>query len=402
MKRITQLGGLGLGLTLALTACGGLGAGPTATPQPTAFIPTVTAAAPAATEAGPTETPAPSLLPRPVYFIAAVDGQIWRLEVDGATLTPITHEAEAVTEFDVSPVDQALAYLSANTLIRADADGGQRTVLVTGPTLTGQETEGVTNTLHNPLWSPDGQQVVYGLNGVSRVPAAGGDAQVLQESDPVPDGRAEARFYRPYAWSPDGNRLLMQVNFWQEGVVYAVKNLADSAAQPLEISAVCCEPVWSNDGQSLYFYSYDVSGLNPPGLWRVNASTGEVVVLVDGGTVGETLYPVQYPAEAADGTLYFLMATLVPDANFSYPQPAQYQMFMLPAGAEAGTPPTAVQTDYVAVSYGGATWWLEGPVGVVVGEQPLGNDWAAGLPLVWVLAEGVLTPLPAVGLWPQW
>jgi hypothetical protein len=398
---------LPLALSLMLAACGTfeLQVGPTETLTPVEVTPQPTeAAAPSATPetAAPTATTPPAgdaVLPRAAYFLAG-DGQIWRLAVDGRTLTQITDERAAVTEFDVSPVDEALVYVTENTLIRVDADGGGRTVLLTGPALTGAEGEGVTSTLGGPLWSPDGQQIAFGLNGVNLLPAAGGTPQMIQASDAVPQTRTLARFYRPYAWSPDGARLVMQVFFWQEGLVYAVKDVSQPAAAPLEITAACCEPVWSRDGQSLYFYGTDVEGYNPPGLWRVNAATGAAETLLEGRDPNSpTVRTVRYPYEAADGTLYFWMSAQTPDANFVYPQPAQYQLFALPAGATVGVTPTLVRGDSLPVAYGGAEWAENGTLVSLADAQGV----TPGGPLVWVALDGgAVVEVPAEGSAPRW
>ena len=78
-----------LALALTLTACQtlGLDLAPTATltPVEVTVAPTDPATQPATPppatpEPEPTTAPAPGVLPQPVYFLAAADGQIWRLE----------------------------------------------------------------------------------------------------------------------------------------------------------------------------------------------------------------------------------------------------------------------------------------------------------------------------------
>ncbi len=50
------------------------------------------------------------ILPEAVYFIGT-DSQLWRLEVDGLTTSPV---AADVNDFDVSPYDGRLVYVSGN------------------------------------------------------------------------------------------------------------------------------------------------------------------------------------------------------------------------------------------------------------------------------------------------
>src|SRR5262249_28295127 len=144
--------------------------------------------------------------------------------------------------------------------------------------------------------------------------------------------------------------------------------------QPVVEFNQCCEPAWSADGQSLYFYGSEADGMNAPGLWKVNIGTGESVTLIEGRTNPDASASVQtvlYPNEGPDGTLYFWMATQTPDSNFIYPYPAPYQLYTLPAGAAAGTAPVLLRQESFGVSQGGgATWWTQNnPLGVLVSLQ---------------------------------
>ncbi|MCC7358996.1 MAG: PD40 domain-containing protein [Anaerolineales bacterium] len=409
MQLLKLLSAAALSLTVAACSTLSLELAPSATLTPVEVTVGPTPAPPSATPAAPEPTAtvalAADVLPRAVYFLAAADGQVWRLAADGRTLTQITHERAAISEFDLSPVDGALAYVTENTLIRADAEGGRRTVLLTGPALTGAEGEGITSVIHQPLWSPDGQTLAFGLNGVNLMPAAGGAPQMIQASDAIPQTRAEARFYRPYAWSPDGLRLVMAVSDWQEGLAYAVKDVSRPAVTPSDITAACCEPVWSRDSQSLYFFGADVEGYNAPGLWRVNAATGEAERLIEGRDANSpTVRTVRYAFEAPDGTLYFWLAAQTPNADFIYTQPALYQLYSLPAGAGAGAASAQVRGEGLAVNYGGAVWSAEPPAGVLVGLTDPDLLGKPGGPLVWAPLDPAraLVTLPADGSALRW
>jgi hypothetical protein len=340
-------------------------------------------------------TAAAGLLPAPIYFISTAGEQLWRLAPDGRTLTQITTERAPVTEFDVSPVDGALVYVTENQLVRADAEGDQRTVLLAGPALTGAEDDFIARQIHNPRWSPDGAQIAFGLNGVNLIPAAGGEPRLIQPSDPIPATRALARFYRPYAWSPDGARLLVTVNFWQEGLIYAIKHLADGTL--VDIDSACCEPAWSRDGQSLLMFGSSPEGYNPPGLWRVDAATGEAVTLIEGRRDGDPVVNlVANPYEAPDGRLYFLLASQSPNADGVYEWPARFQLASLPAGAATGAAPVVVRPD--AHTAFEADWSGDGR-GLVIREIDGASQPLAGA-LLWLPADPALpaATLPADGL----
>jgi hypothetical protein len=105
------------------------------------------------------------IFPSPLYYIEDTSGQIWRVDVDGANPLQITHEPAPVLAFDVSPIDGHLVYVSGNSLIEADALGGNPRVILAGPTVPlanqhyGYVQYGPTQTVAAPRFSPDGQQI---------------------------------------------------------------------------------------------------------------------------------------------------------------------------------------------------------------------------------------------------
>src|SRR5262245_31419682 len=120
-----------MGLMTLLAACA-----PANTPAPivntipslteTPIVSTIPAVTPtpalAAPTTEPTHPPALAVLPAPVYYLASAGPtqQIWRVDTDGSTRTQITKESASVTDFDVSPGDGSVAYVSGNALIKAD------------------------------------------------------------------------------------------------------------------------------------------------------------------------------------------------------------------------------------------------------------------------------------------
>ena len=303
MRRL-GLRAIGLGLTILLLAgCGGDDPGtPTPAPvvesgqmtpvistsTPTEALPTVTSKS----TARPTPVILPEILPAALYFLQ--DGQIQRLESDGDTLTQFTQETDPITDFDVSPVDARLVYVSGNRLIEANPQYGTEIVKLDGGPF--DETDSaawITQRISSPYFSPDGSQITFGLNGVNLIPA--GDATeytTILASDPYPDPnnppRSLVRFYNPFHWSPDGTKLAVFMFYWPEGGDIVLLDLDTTSL--IEITrddpnaTICCQWSWGDGGSIGFITSGEVFGpaYLTPGLTQVDTTDGKALPLVIG------------------------------------------------------------------------------------------------------------------------
>ncbi|MBL8057615.1 MAG: PD40 domain-containing protein [Anaerolineales bacterium] len=378
--------------------------GATATPAATAPqpIPTLAPASPFPDVSGDAAGLPGLRLPAPVYFLLPGSGQVWRLEPDAARLIPITREAAPVTAFDISPTDGALAYVSGNALIQTDALGNHRVVLAQGPDTFGDEQ--LNREVTNPRWSPDGQWIAFGLNGVNVVAAAGAASAgtprlVLQNSPAVwltadtaaTEAPAEpARFYRPAAWAPDGERLLVEFNYFPHGGGWLVLDRAGqvlATLQPPE-GYPCCEPAWSQDGRFVFFAN-EQPGLIAPGLWRADAATGEVASLIPGLTqTGMTF--VRAPRELADGRLHFLLGT-----STAFPEDRPQLVPFSAAGfADSLVDFRATRGESFKVS---EVVWDPAGRGLLLVQASASAPWEEGGALIWLSADSAGGPPVALG-----
>lgn len=281
-------------------------------------------------------------LPAPLLYLR--DGQIVRLERDATTITQITDEQPdqadmlAVIDFDVSPVDGALVYVVqgrvGNILVRSDATGQQRTVLLASAPVT------------MPRWSPDGRQIAIQvapplentagpLGGVYLIPANGGEPQLLQpndRTDPVLPS-AEARGYMPHAWSPDGKRLLLSaVGLRVELCDAVVKDLESGALIPIQapagMNSGCADGQWSADGETIYIGMARPGPQPPvPGLWQADPRTGAITPFIQGQPASGSYTLVSNPRPVGPGTIYTYVAAVE-----AVPEPysgvtTQYQLY---------------------------------------------------------------------------
>jgi Tol biopolymer transport system component len=341
-------------------------------------------AAPGAASPEPSEQPVvetaqptaePGLFPAPLYFIGG-DGQVWRLEVDGTTLTQITSEPEPVLDFDVSQVHGEVIYISGNDLFKVNASGGDRLLLLNGPT--DEEVQGGPAPLiSSPLWAPDGRYFFFTYQGVTRMTAAGYSPRLVVNNDPWPTDYANLpdkapRQYFPRSWSPDGSRLLLDVVYWPEGGGLAIvepdfdvpppeQRLYDITNPDPRSGLVCCYPSWSLDGSSLYFAG-DSIGYVMPGLWRVDAASGVATTLIYGvpdDPDGGVYTFVAYPQEMPDGQLYSFMGETTIQAEGGSPK-----LTMTRSAPDGVSGRSAIRSDSYVV--GEALWAADGSGAVIV------------------------------------
>ena len=306
---------------------GGGTAVPPASPDPnqvgTAVAMTLTAAAPGPGGSDPTlpaETLPPDssadVLPRPLYYIApdaAGITQIFRLEPDGTTQSQVTTESGSVTDYDVHPLDGSVAYIANNQLLYANADGSERRILVDGGTV--DPNNPFISTISSPVFTQDGLALAYGYRGLQFYSFSTGESQLAIENqiDDVGGGLFVPReLYWPERYSPDGTKLLITLGYY-EGASSAVYYPETDALVRLQGGAgalICCEEVeWSAD--SLSFYSASASaGMFSPGLWRVDAATGEVTTLIPGEGEGGSFNVAREAYLAPDNQLYFFFGTV--------------------------------------------------------------------------------------------
>lgn len=283
----------------------------------TAVALTLTAAAP---EDGSTTLPAPGgpagPLPHTFHFLAPDSSgnlQVFRMEKDGTTQRQITSEPVSVSDYDVSLVDGSVAYVANNQLLLIDADGSNRRMVVDGGVV--DPNNPFMSSISNPVFSLDRQMLAYGYQGLRMYSFATDDAELIIENqvDDAGGGLFVPReLYSPERYSPDGTKLLITLGYY-EGASSAIYNPATNALVRLEGgegALICCdETEWSTDSASIYAANPTI-GMFSSGLWKVDATTGEVTTLIQGDAGGGSYNLADEAYLAPDGQLYFLFATV--------------------------------------------------------------------------------------------
>jgi hypothetical protein len=352
---------------------------------------------------------APVVLPDAVYFLNE-RGQLARLEADGVQVTLITREAAPVTGFDVSPDGQQLAYISANSLIESDAFGENRVVKVQGASFDPTDPQQtITLRLGPVLYTPDGKAITFGLNGINWIAsgANSGDAQVLLANDPypAPNQPGPTRFVWPTAWSPDGQRLLLNyVYHASDDMGRSVLDLTTGAERP-----VCRSAVWGRDSQSLFCIAQTYAqemGMRLE-IGRVDAATGAERVVVQGvptdPAAGDQPYRLFRTVYAlADGTLLAFgdqWTTPPPiDGPVSFYAVQRYTFQRISADGSQITP---LRRDRYRLT-GDLLWAADGS-GVLISDATTSEAGRQAAPLLWLPSDGSpAVELFAIGHQMQW
>ena len=259
-------------------------------------------------------TPAPvesSLLPRSLYFLANDDAglvQVFRLEKDGKTRKQVTSEPVSVGNYGVSPVDGSVAYVVNNQLILVNADGSNRRLLVDGGAV--DENNAFVNNIQNLVFSPDGQTLAYGHQGLNFYSLASGTSSRAIEDQLKDMGNGmilPAELYRPEKYSPDGSRLMVTLAYYEgaDTAFYDLQSKTLTRLEPAPGALICCDmALWSADGTRVYSAN-SAAGMFNPGLWQVDPRNGEVTTLLASNYDTSEFNLAKYPYLAPDQQLYF-------------------------------------------------------------------------------------------------
>jgi hypothetical protein len=173
------------------------------------------------------------LLPHSLYYLSEQnDGvfQVWYIDTDGLAAHQVTNEPSGVTEFDVSPTDGQVAYITENQLFLINSDGSGRTLLVDAGQVEDQDRVfKFTQQLSGVSWASSGELLAYGLNGVHLYfIAEQSDVHLIENViEELGEGQLHpVALYSPVSWSPDANFLLVDIGFFEGSALgtYDIQN----------------------------------------------------------------------------------------------------------------------------------------------------------------------------------
>jgi Tol biopolymer transport system component len=202
---------------------------------------------------------------------AAGNWDIYFQQVGGRTTLNLTKDSLAE---DNQP---ALSPDGTQIAFRSERDGGG--IFVMGAT--GENVRRLTDFGFHPAWSPDGTEIVCATANFVLPNALNSAADQLFVVTVATGAKrlvAEARDAHQPRWSPHGSRIA----YWARRAGASERDLwtiATSGGQPVPVTndaATDWNPVWSDDGHSLYFASDRSGSMN---LWRIplDEASGEVL-----------------------------------------------------------------------------------------------------------------------------
>jgi Tol biopolymer transport system component len=214
----------------------------------------------------------PSLSPdgKSLVYAAYASGNwdIYFQRVGGKNPINLTKDCAADdTQPAFSPDGERIAFRSER------AGGG---IFVMGAT--GESVKRLTGSGYNPAWSPNGKEIAFADEGivkpssrinsskVSVVDVTTGQSRLITKDDAVQPN-----------WSPHGNRIAYQGR--RNAAQRDIFTISADGGAPVEVTndaAMDWNPVWSPDGNYLYFVSDRAGSMN---LWRVpiQEETGKVL-----------------------------------------------------------------------------------------------------------------------------
>jgi hypothetical protein len=229
------------------------------------------------------------------------------------TRQQITSEPIDVSDYDVSPLDGSVAYVSDNQIFYVNADGTGRRVLIYPSSVDANNP--FMSLMSSPVFSLDGQTLAYGHKGL-QIYSFATDTSKLVIKNLVDDAGNNTfvprELYAPERYSPDGTKLLVNLSYY-EGGSSAIYYPATNDLVRLnggEGALICCDDTeWSPDSASIYAANPSM-GMFSSGLWRVDAATGAVTTLIQGDAGGGNYNVADEAYLAPDGQLYFFFANV--------------------------------------------------------------------------------------------
>lgn len=346
-----------------------------------------------------------SVLPQSLYFLSKMDSDfdhIWRLETDGTTLTHINLDPGEIVSFDISPISGNLAFSTGSSVFITQGD--KSIPIYEG--LRGQcSSDGSITTdlvgcesINSIYWSSDGKNLafssgrvlyLYQLSTMKYI-------QVLPEqegSKSIP-----GVMYQPYSWSPDSQKILVEMDLPTQGSTLGIYSLATQQIVWLtapDNNLVCCQASWSLNGELIFVSNFYLTVDHPTGLWQYNPANGIGTTLIPSIDSDNTYNFAGWPFLGPDNRLLYYYAN-----SPSLPED-QIPLSMTASPADNLGERSLIRSEAVLPQE--VLWARDGSMAVIVQAAPGAAQWMRGGPVILVrIDNSPAIPLVSEGFYLRW
>jgi len=212
--------------------------------------------------------------------------------------------------------DGSIVHLANNQIPLVNADGSGRRMVADGGPI--DPNNPFTTSISSPVFSPDGQTIAYSNKGLNLYSVSSGVSNLVLEKKS--DSGLPAEMYIPQKYSPDGTKLLLTVAIpnsdgISSGIYYTATNTLVRLTGGDGARLCCTQQAWTSDSSALYVGISSV-GMFGSGLWRVDASSGNLTTLLPTEAGGGAYNLAAFPYAAPDGNLYFFYNTAISPDGF--------------------------------------------------------------------------------------
>lgn len=321
-------------------------------------------------------------LPHSLYYLANDAAgllQVYRLKQDAKTVSQVTFENEEIQDYAVSPIDGSVAYVVNNQLITVSADGTNRSMIVDGGAI--DEVNPFVNRLGSPVWSNDGQTIAFGYKGLNFYSIIDGQYNLLIPNQIEDQGNGfifPNELIFPEKFSPDGNKLLLTLGYYEgaSAAIYYPNGGTVVRLNGEHRGIICCDTTqWTSDSSSIYSASATF-GMFAAGLWKVDATSGNVSTLLLGDFDTNPAQVADAPLLAPDGNLYFFHASIPNTGDIQSRPPLQ----LVRSAPDGVTNRTVIRPDIYNLM-NEHLWSPDGSF-VIIATAPTPDTYVGGTPIL--------------------
>jgi Tol biopolymer transport system component/DNA-binding winged helix-turn-helix (wHTH) protein len=202
--------------------------------------------------------------------------RLWKMGVDGTAIRPVEGVGGSLDRFALSPTQDQIVFGSEREDAQIVVRSLPGTIRETERPCVIQSSEWETD----PQFSPDGKSILFSSNrsGWPEIWKINADCTQATPLTSFEENGITRGF-----WSPDGNAIIFSRYVENQAEIYRIDLWNRALERITNHPATDILPIWSRDGQWLYFSS-NRSG--PHQIWRVPAAGGETVQVTAEGGVG--------------------------------------------------------------------------------------------------------------------